>query len=65
MMSAYMMNQEPIFILDDVKGGSYDLQLQVSTGASAFLLENSKDIDLQKVKGVKDVFIKTVNRKTL
>jgi hypothetical protein len=62
------MNDEPrpAFILDDVKGAIlYDVQAQTSAGASTIVLRNSRNIDLQKVQGVKDAYIKTVDRKNL
>lgn len=62
------MNDEPrpAFILDDVKGAIlYDVQAQTATGTSTIVLKNSRDIDLQKVKGVKDVVIKNTEKKNL
>ena len=62
------MNDEPrpAFILDDVKGSIfYDMQPQVGLGYSTFVLKNCRDIDIQRVKRVKDAVIKTVDKKTL
>lgn len=65
-MSFMSEEPRPAFILDDVKGAIiYDVQPQISAGASKFILKNSKDIDLQKVKGVKDVSIKAADKKNL
>jgi hypothetical protein len=64
----FMNNDEPRppFILDDVKGAIlYDIQVQKSAGASYFILKNVQDIDIQKVRGVKDVNIKNADRKML
>jgi polygalacturonase len=56
----------PAFILDDVTGAIlYDMQTQTSPGASTFILRNSKDIDIQRVKGVKDAYFKTADKKNL
>jgi polygalacturonase len=56
----------PAFILDDVRGAIlYDMQTQTSPGAATFMLRNSKDIDIQRVKGVKDAYLKTADKKTL
>jgi len=56
----------PPFILDDVKGAIlYDIQAQKSADASFFMLKNVQDIDIQKVKGMKDVNIKNAEKKDL
>ena len=56
----------PAFILDDVKGAIvYDVQAQTDAGASTIVLQNSQDIDIQKVKGVKDAVIKNAQKKNL
>jgi polygalacturonase len=56
----------PAFILDDVKGATlYDMQTQTSPAASTFILRNSKEIDIQRVKGVKDAYLKTADKKNL
>jgi hypothetical protein len=62
------MNDEPrpAFILDDVKGAIfYDMQPQVRQGSSTFVLKNCRDIEIERVKGVKDAAIKTADKKTL
>ena len=56
----------PPFILDDVKGAIfYDIQAQKTTDASFFMLKNVQDIDIQKVKGMKDVNIKNADSRRL
>lgn len=56
----------PAFILDDVKGAIlYDIQAQTVAGASTIVLQNSSEIDIQKVKGVKNTFIRTSTKKSL
>lgn len=56
----------PAFIFDDVKGAIlYDVQAQTASGASTIMLRNSTDIDVQKIKGVKDNYIKSADKKNL
>ena len=56
----------PPFILDDVKGAIlYDIQAQRSAAAPNLLLRNVQDIDIQKMKGVKDELIKNADNKRL
>ena len=56
----------PPFILDDVKGAIlYDIQAQKTSDASYFMLKNVQDIDIQKVRGVKDVTIRNADKKIL
>ena len=56
----------PPFILDDVKGAIlYDIQPQKTAGTSSFILKNVRDINISKVTGVKDIFIKNAVRKDL
>jgi hypothetical protein len=56
----------PAFILDDVKGAIlYDVQAQTSGGASTIVLKNSKDIDIQRIKGLKDQSVKNADKKNL
>jgi polygalacturonase len=65
-MSFLKDEPRPAFILDDVKGViMYDVQAQIALGSSTIVLKNSRDIDLQKVKGVKDVIIKNTEKKNL
>jgi polygalacturonase len=62
------MNDEPrpAFVLDDVKGAIlYDIQAQKTQAASTIILQNSSDIDIQQVKGVKNIFIRASAKKTL
>jgi polygalacturonase len=62
------MNDEPrpAFILDDVKGAIlYDIQAQTANGSSNLVLKNSSNIELYRVKGVKDAVIKNTDRKNL
>lgn len=64
---SYMKDDfRPPFILDDVKGAIlYDIQAQKTTNASSFILRNVKDINIEKIKDVKDIFIKNADRKEL
>ena len=56
----------PAFIFDDVKGAIlYDVQAQTGNKASTLILKNSKNVDVQRVKGLKDVFLKTADQKSL
>jgi len=56
----------PPFILDDVKGAIlYDIQAQKTSDASYFMLKNVQDIDIQRVRGVKDVTIRNADKKNL
>jgi hypothetical protein len=56
----------PAFILEDVKGAIlYDMQLQTNPNAATFILRNSKDIDVQRVRGVKDANIRMADNKSL
>jgi hypothetical protein len=56
----------PAFILEDVKGAIlYDMQLQTNPNAATFILRNSKGIDVQRVRGVKDANIKIADNKSL
>jgi polygalacturonase len=65
-MSFLKDEPRPAFILDDVKGAiMYDVQAQIALGSSTIVLKNSRDIDLEKVKGVKDVIIKNTEKKNL
>jgi polygalacturonase len=65
-MSFLKDEPRPAFILDDVKGAiMYDVQAQIASGSSTIVLKNSRDIDLEKVKGVKDVIIKNTEKKNL
>jgi hypothetical protein len=65
-MSFMKDEPRPAFILDDVKGAiMYDVQAQIALGSSTIVLKNSRDIDLEKVKGVKDVIIKNTEKKNL
>jgi len=65
-MSFMKDEPRPAFILDDVKGViMYDVQAQIALGSSTIVLKNSRDIDLEKVKGVKDVIIKNTEKKNL
>jgi hypothetical protein len=65
-MSFMKDEPRPAFILDDVKGViMYDVQAQIASGSSTIVLKNSRDIDLEKVKGVKDVIIKNTEKKNL
>ena len=65
-MSFLKDEPRPAFILDDVKGViMYDVQAQIALGSSTIVLKNSRDIDLEKVKGVKDVIIKNTEKKNL
>lgn len=65
-MSFMKDERRPAFILDDVKGViMYDVQAQIALGSSTIVLKNSRDIDLEKVKGVKDVIIKNTEKKNL
>jgi len=62
------MNDEPRppFILDDVKGAIlYDIQAQKSSNTPYLILKNVQDVDLQRVKGVKDANIKSADKKNL
>ena len=64
---SFMKNDpRPPFIFDDVKAAIlYDIRAQKSADASYFMLKNVQDIDIQKVRGVKDVNIKNVDRRIL
>jgi polygalacturonase len=54
----------PAFILDDVKTAMlYNIQPQKMTGASIFILKNVKDIDIKNVKGAKDTYITSTEKK--
>ncbi len=65
-MSFMKDERRPAFMLDDVKGViMYDVQAQIALGSSTIVLKNSRDIDLEKVKGVKDVIIKNTEKKNL
>jgi hypothetical protein len=49
-----------------VKGAIlYDMQLQTNPNAATFILRNSKDIDVQRVRGVKDANIRMADNKSL
>jgi len=56
----------PPFILDDVKGAIfYDIQAPKTSDASYLMLKNVQNVDIQKVKGVKDANIKNTSSKKL
>jgi len=62
------MNEEPRppFILEDVKGAIlYDIQAEKIPGAFSLMLKNVEDISIEKLKGVKNVYIKTAENKKL
>jgi polygalacturonase len=54
----------PAFILDDIKTAMlYDIQPQKMTGSPVFILKNVKDIDIKNVKGTKDIYISSTEKK--
>ncbi|HEV8286500.1 MAG TPA: glycoside hydrolase family 28 protein [Chitinophagaceae bacterium] len=56
----------PPFILDDVKGAIlYDIQAQKTSDAFYLMLKNVQDINIQKMRGVKDRNIKNTESKKL
>jgi len=56
----------PPFILDDVKGAIlYDMQVQKAATSPVFMMKNVQDIDIQRTRGIKDVYIKESAKKIL
>jgi hypothetical protein len=56
----------PPFVLDDVKGAIlYDIQPQKTPGSPVFMIRNSKDINIQKVEGTKDIQLLNVDSKSI
>ena len=62
------MNEDgrPPFILDDVKGAELRfIKAEKASGTPAVVLKNVSDINVQQVQGVKDVSIKSADKKNL
>lgn len=56
----------PPFILDDVNGAIlYDIQAEKAADAPGILLRNAKDINIYRMDNVKDVYIKSTDKKVL
>jgi polygalacturonase len=54
----------PPFILDDVNGAVISgIEAEKLTGSKTFMMKNVKDLNIQNVKGLKDVFIKSATVK--
>ncbi|MGE5520744.1 MAG: glycoside hydrolase family 28 protein [Candidatus Dadabacteria bacterium] len=54
----------PPFILDDVKGAIlYDIQAQKAPESPVFIIKNSKDINIEKVLGTKNIQLATTENK--
>ena len=64
---SYMKEEpRPPFILDDVKGAIlYDIQAEKAPGASFVIMNKVQDVDIQRVKGVKDIMIRNAGKKVL
>lgn len=67
-VSVYFMQEDfrPPFQLDDVKGADLRyIDAQRVNGIPSFVLKNVKDVTIQQVQGLKDAYIKTVDKKIL
>jgi hypothetical protein len=65
--TSYIIEEpRPPFILDDVKGAIfYDIQAKKTLNGPFAIMYNVQNVDVQRVQGVKDIYIKNAGKKQL